>query len=207
MPVGDIAGEALGAVARFLGWIFLELIFEIVICGTGHMVLKAVRLNKEPGETAEAVGGFLIIIPLVALGTWFVLSMRAGASAPTQNSQGHMRPIAYEETCANPPAPASYPPVEPLLQILQPLKEVPTEPDSCQSVTGAQYRSHAVVRLQVGRDGLVQDALIEKSSGNRTVDRAVWQWARAVTFPPGGCDGKDRYQMVLPVDLNGRTAP
>ena len=70
MPVGDVAGDAIGAVARFLGRIFVEVIFEIVIRGVGYGALKAVRPREEPGETEEAVVGFLVIIALVALGAW-----------------------------------------------------------------------------------------------------------------------------------------
>lgn len=70
MPVGEFAGEALGAVARFIGRIFVDVVFEFVVRGVGHAVLKLFRPGAEPGETEEAVVGFLVLAALVAFGVW-----------------------------------------------------------------------------------------------------------------------------------------
>jgi hypothetical protein len=70
MPVGEFAGEAIGAVARFIGRIFVELVFELIVRGVGHAVLKLIRPSVEPGETEQAVVGFLVLITLIAFGVW-----------------------------------------------------------------------------------------------------------------------------------------
>ena len=60
MPVGEIAGEAIGSILRFAGRIFVELVFELLIQGTGHLVLKLLRPREEPGDTESAVVGILV---------------------------------------------------------------------------------------------------------------------------------------------------
>jgi hypothetical protein len=71
MPVGEIAGEALGGIARFIGRVFIELIFEVLIQGTGHVVLKTFRPGREPGETESAVVGLLVWAAIIGGGFWF----------------------------------------------------------------------------------------------------------------------------------------
>jgi len=71
MPVGEIAGEALGGIVRFVGRLLVELVFELLIQGTGYAVLKALRPRQEPGDTASAVVGLLVWVAVAAAGLWF----------------------------------------------------------------------------------------------------------------------------------------
>lgn len=77
MPLDDIAGSLLGGVFRFLGWILVELFFETIIKGTGHIVLVTLRPNKEPSETACSVVGLLVWAALVVAA---VFALRAALS-------------------------------------------------------------------------------------------------------------------------------
>jgi hypothetical protein len=43
MPVGEIAGEALGGFVRVVGRILFEIFFEIIIQGTGYVLVRTVR--------------------------------------------------------------------------------------------------------------------------------------------------------------------
>jgi hypothetical protein len=70
MPVGDIAGEALGGIVRFIGRLFVELVFELLIQGTGHVVLKTLRPHREPGDTESALVGLLVWAAVAAGGFW-----------------------------------------------------------------------------------------------------------------------------------------
>ena len=69
MAIGDLAGEALGGVVRFVGHIFFEVVFEFLIKGTGYALIRLVRPKYEPSESlcggvglifwvAIAIGGF-----------------------------------------------------------------------------------------------------------------------------------------------------
>ncbi|WP_454831313.1 hypothetical protein [Pseudoxanthomonas wuyuanensis] len=68
MPIGDIAGEVLGGVGRFMGRIFFEVVFEFIIQGTGYMLLRLLRPKSEPSDTACAIVGLLFWIGAVVAG-------------------------------------------------------------------------------------------------------------------------------------------
>ena len=57
MPLGEIAGEAVGGVLRLLGRFVFEVLFELIVKGTGYALIRLVRSGKEPSETACAVVG------------------------------------------------------------------------------------------------------------------------------------------------------
>jgi hypothetical protein len=71
MPIGDIAGEALGGVFRFVGRLLFEVVVEVLIQGTGHVILRTVRSKSEPGETACTLVGLLFWATVIVLG-WFL---------------------------------------------------------------------------------------------------------------------------------------
>jgi hypothetical protein len=71
MPIGDIAGEALGGVFRFVGRLLFEVVVEVLIQGTGHVILRTVRPKSEPGETACTLVGLLFWATVIVLG-WFL---------------------------------------------------------------------------------------------------------------------------------------
>lgn len=49
MPLGDIAGEVLSGILRFLGEIFLQVIVEILIRGPGYLICRVFdrRIDSE----------------------------------------------------------------------------------------------------------------------------------------------------------------
>lgn len=71
MPLGDIAGEALGGVLRFIGRLLFEVVVEVLIQGTGHVILRTVRPKSEPGETACTLVGLVFWATVIVLG-WFL---------------------------------------------------------------------------------------------------------------------------------------
>jgi hypothetical protein len=70
MPLGDIAGEALGGVFRFIARIVFEIVVEWLLRGTGALILRLVRPRHEPGETAAILTGLVFWIAAIALGLW-----------------------------------------------------------------------------------------------------------------------------------------
>lgn len=48
MPLGDIAGEALSGVVRFATRIFLELFVEVLLQGTGAVIIRLIRPKADP---------------------------------------------------------------------------------------------------------------------------------------------------------------
>jgi hypothetical protein len=70
MPLGDIAGEALGGVFRFVARIVFEIVVEWLLYRTGALILRLIRPRHEPGEAAAIVTGLLFWIAMAALGVW-----------------------------------------------------------------------------------------------------------------------------------------
>lgn len=70
MPIGEIAGEALGGIARFVGRILFEIVFEFIIQGTGSALLRLFRPRSEPSDTACALVGILFWVGAVVSGLW-----------------------------------------------------------------------------------------------------------------------------------------
>lgn len=75
MPLDDIAGGLLGGLFRFVIYVFVDIFFEAIIKGTGHIVLVTLRPNKEPSETACTVVGLLLWAALVVTGVFVLRSM------------------------------------------------------------------------------------------------------------------------------------
>lgn len=70
MPIGEIAGEALGGLLRVAGRLFFEIVFELLIQGTGYWLLRRMRPSYEPGDAASAVAGLLFWAAIAAAGFW-----------------------------------------------------------------------------------------------------------------------------------------
>jgi quinol-cytochrome oxidoreductase complex cytochrome b subunit len=70
VPLGDIAGDALGGVFRFIARILFEIVVEWLLRGTGAMILRLVRPRLVPGETVATLTGLGFWIALIALGLW-----------------------------------------------------------------------------------------------------------------------------------------
>lgn len=71
MPIGEIAGEVLGGAARVIGRVLFELVVEVMIRGTGHVLSRAIRPASEPGDTASAIAG-VVFWATVGAGGFFV---------------------------------------------------------------------------------------------------------------------------------------
>ncbi|MBB3922808.1 MULTISPECIES: hypothetical protein [Xanthomonas] len=71
MPLGEIAGEALGGIVRVVGRILFEVFFELTIQGTGYILVRTVRPEAEPDDTICTVVGLLFWV-VVGVGGYFV---------------------------------------------------------------------------------------------------------------------------------------
>ena len=77
MPIGEIAGEALGGVFRVVGRLVFEIFFELIIQGTGHVLIRIVKPAHQPSDKACAVVGLLF---WAAAGVGGYLLYRAAAA-------------------------------------------------------------------------------------------------------------------------------
>ena len=68
MPIGDIAGEALGAVVRLVGRMLVEVVFELVIQGAGYLLLRLFRPHSKPSDEACAIVGLLFWLTAIVVG-------------------------------------------------------------------------------------------------------------------------------------------
>ena len=59
MPLGEIAGDALGGMARMAGRLLFELFVECMIRGAGYLLVRTLRLKAEPDDTICVVAGVL----------------------------------------------------------------------------------------------------------------------------------------------------
>lgn len=64
MPAGEIAGELLGVLFRFVGHLFLEVVFEVLVKGAGYIICRPFYRRVNPD-------GFLVIV--VGLAFWALL--------------------------------------------------------------------------------------------------------------------------------------
>lgn len=70
MPIGEVAGEAIGAVVRFAARVVLEIVFELIVRGTGYAILGAIRPGREPSGGWSAFVGFVFWLSVIAGGVW-----------------------------------------------------------------------------------------------------------------------------------------
>lgn len=68
MPIGEIAGEVLGGIIRFVASFLFEVFFEILIKGTGYGAIRFVRPRAEPGERSCAWAGIALWAVVIVLG-------------------------------------------------------------------------------------------------------------------------------------------
>ncbi len=71
MPIGDIAGEALGGIFRVIGRILFEVFFEFMLQGTGYVLIRLFRPNDEPSDTACTIVGIIFWV-VVGTGGYFI---------------------------------------------------------------------------------------------------------------------------------------
>ncbi|MBD9478737.1 hypothetical protein [Pseudoxanthomonas sp. PXM02] len=70
MPLGDIAGEALGGVFRFIARVVFEIVVEWLLRGTGALILRLIRPRHEPDDATAILTGLVFWIAMIALGFW-----------------------------------------------------------------------------------------------------------------------------------------
>lgn len=73
MALGDLAVEALRGVLRMVGRFVGYVVIELLIQGTGHAVLKALRPGREVGDFESAAVG-LLLWAMALGGLWWYLS-------------------------------------------------------------------------------------------------------------------------------------
>ena len=78
MPIGEIAGEALGGILRVVGRLVFELVFELMIQGTGYLLIRCVRPRHEPGDAASALVGLFFWAPVAAGVFWLYRTLAMG---------------------------------------------------------------------------------------------------------------------------------
>jgi len=63
MPVGEIAGELLGGLFRFLGHVIVDVIFELLIKGVGYGICRMFSKNVNPDGA---------VVIMTGIGFWMV---------------------------------------------------------------------------------------------------------------------------------------
>ena len=91
------------------------------------------------------------------------------------------------------------PPIDGILAALKGLR--PSADDTLGEGRG-DYRQSAAVLISTSSTSSVPRIGLEKSSGNRDIDRAIIAWAHGVQFVPGSC-GK----ALIPVQLHPGNEP
>jgi len=91
---------------------------------------------------------------------------------------------------------AYQPSMAPLQILLVKLKRVDDAPDGV-PIDADAYRSHVKLHFTISADG-ASDPSINMSSGNRSVDRALVEWAKGIRFNPSACTIRQaRLPLVL----------
>jgi hypothetical protein len=72
MPLGEIAGEAIVGVVRFLGGFIVDVVLEIAIRGPGYLICRAVKkdIDSESGWVLLAGVGFWLVLGVGAYFTY-----------------------------------------------------------------------------------------------------------------------------------------
>lgn len=70
MPVEEIGVGILGAIARFIGWLIIEIFLQVICWGIGWVFLKAVSLGQYPSKDSNqeiviALGLIIFLTPVI----------------------------------------------------------------------------------------------------------------------------------------------
>ena len=65
-----MTSRALGGVFRFIARLVFEIVVEVILRGTGAMILRLLRPKHEPGETAATLAGLAFWGAVIALVFW-----------------------------------------------------------------------------------------------------------------------------------------
>lgn len=69
MPIDEIGVGIFGVIFRFLGWMFFEVIIEVLIKGLGHLIYRPFKKVEVDSAASVVVGllAWLVIIVSVIL--------------------------------------------------------------------------------------------------------------------------------------------
>ena len=71
------------------------------------------------------------------------------------------------------------------------------------TLAGRTHNPSATIIVTVTKSGAVESVDIERSSSDRTIDKAVQSWALRHVFAANGCGGQERFMVRIPVKLDG----
>ena len=69
MALGEIAGEILSSVFRFVGQVLIDLVAEVIVKGPGYLICRLFSRDVDPNGMRVAVVSILFWIAL-ATGAW-----------------------------------------------------------------------------------------------------------------------------------------
>lgn len=73
MPIDEIGVGIFGAIFRFLGWVFFEVIIEVLIKGLGYVICRPFK-KVDVDSTASAIVGLIacgvIIVSVILISGW-----------------------------------------------------------------------------------------------------------------------------------------
>lgn len=70
MPIGEIAGELVGPVLRFVAHIFIDLILEALVRGAGYMICRPFFKSSDPTGGLVLFVGILFWLALFVIGVF-----------------------------------------------------------------------------------------------------------------------------------------
>ena len=71
MPLGEIAGSITEAIAKFIGRMFIDIFFEILVKGAGYIIVTTIKGSKygevDPDGSVVAITGIIFWLAVGAL--------------------------------------------------------------------------------------------------------------------------------------------
>ena len=119
----------------------------------------------------------------------FVLGLLLSSSAHAQNSEDN-----FNHDICEPSKKIEISYLPPMESIVTALKDF--QASTASELTDAQYHASVAIAIYAGSDGSPWNISMDKSSGNKDVDRALISWARDIRFA-GSC-----HPVVIPLMLN-----
>ncbi len=84
--IGEIVGEAVGGVLRFVGQVLFEGVFEILVRGVGYLICRPFKHNIDPESFLVALVGMLFWICVAGVGYLIYTHIGAARLALSGNS-------------------------------------------------------------------------------------------------------------------------
>jgi len=77
MPLGEIAGEIVGGLFRFVVHFFVEIVLEVLIKGPGYIICRQFSKNVNPDGLAVVFVGFIFWAAIGGCGYALYVSLLA----------------------------------------------------------------------------------------------------------------------------------